>query len=117
MRSEMRSTQPLTWALAILCTAAAGMTQQVATGGSERPAELIALLGDRETAERAEAELVEIGGPAVPALAAALLAQQLDTPTPVLRTLGKLRSQAVSAVPELLVALRKGSEPSEEVIS
>ncbi len=68
------------------------------------------MLGDPKTSQEAEAELVEIGSAAVLALAAALRAQQLDPPTPVLRTLGNLKSQAVSAVPELLVALRKGPD-------
>jgi HEAT repeat protein len=72
---------------------------------------LVAELGDRQTSLSATEALVRIGEPAVPALRRALSA---DAPTPTvtaaLVTLGKMRGDAIAAIPDFLVGLRMGPD-------
>lgn len=72
---------------------------------------LVAQLGDRQTSDSATEALVRIGEPAVLALRRALFS---DAPTPTvtaaLVTLGKMRGDAVAAIPDFLVGLRMGPD-------
>ena len=102
--------QPKTFVLALLCVAAVPAQTTQARNDEGRLAELIARLHDTETFAEAQAELIGMGSPAVPALIQALASQRLSSPTPLLQTLGAMGADAVAAVPELLVALRQGSQ-------
>ncbi len=72
---------------------------------------LVAQLGDRQTSDSATEALVRIGEPAVLALRRALSS---DAPTPTvtaaLVTLGKMRGDALAAIPDFLVGLRMGPD-------
>ena len=72
---------------------------------------LVAQLGDRQTSDSATEALVRIGEPAVLALRRAFSAgAPTPTVTAALVTLGKMRGDAVAAIPDFLVGLRMGPD-------
>lgn len=96
-------------ALLWICATVLAIASSVAQ--VDRIDSLVAQLGDRQTSPSATEALVRIGEPAVLALRRVLSsAAPTATVTAALVTLGKMRGDALAAIPDFLVGLRMGPD-------